>query len=471
MAVARRKPAEVLFGSAKPRIAPPTPARTAVDKLIDAAASINVTLMPWQETAGRYIYALGRDDQWLYAEVALIVSRQAGKTAIMKPHIKARLRMGRRILHAAQKRDFVRKMFERDIVPFVRAEWPDAIVRSSGGQESIFLPSTGGSYAITAATGGGPRGLSIDDLIMDEIRELGEDFVEAAKATQAASLDPQTVYLSNAGSDDSDALNAVRRRAEEDPALAWLEWSAAPQRQADDVAGWAEANPSLGHFPGQRTFLERTYRSHKLAGTLAHFETEHLCRWVSTMRQALVSGAEWSLCRADDLEVPRYPFLGVSMSPDGKRASVVVSWKREDGTIGLRSAIEGTGNPIATGQLMDDVKALATDLGIRADRIGYDPLTDAILTKYFKKPKPIGGQLFSNASAIFTNHVRAGRIRWADADPVTDDLTWTSRKDDHETGSYQAVRAQDDRPITAALAAIRAVWMADRQTPTLPRVM
>jgi hypothetical protein len=54
---------------------------------------------------------------------------------------------------------------------------------------------------------------------------------------------------------------------------------------------------------------------------------------------------------------------------------------------------------------------------------------------------------------------------------VTDDLTWTSRKQDHETGSYQAVRAQDDRSITASLAAIRAVWLASGPRPVSPKVV
>ena len=43
-----------------------------------------------------------------------------------------------------------------------------------------------------------------------------------------ASADPQLVYLSNAGTDESVVLNHVRDRAADDPRLAYLEWSAAP---------------------------------------------------------------------------------------------------------------------------------------------------------------------------------------------------------------------------------------------------
>lgn len=468
MAVAKRKPADALLGHEKPRLAPPTPARTLVKDFQAQAAEIKLPLYPWQSCAGRYLYALGRGQLWLYPEVAVIVARQAGKTTLLKPHIMRRLRMGRRILHAAQTRELPRLLFE-EIEPLVREEYGQAArIRRGAGQETITVPG-GGSYKIVAATGGAPRGLSIDDLLLDEVRELDPAFVGAAIPTTAASANPQILYLSNAGSDSTAALNSIRARSQEDPSLAYLEWSAAPGRAADDPLGWAEANPSLGHNPGILANLQRQYTSARLGGTLASFETEYLCRWVSTMRARLVGEAEWMLCRDSDLEAPRSPAIGVSMSPDGKRASVAVAWMRPDDSVGLRLLFNVTGDPIDTDALGRDVKQVATRLGIR--QAGYDPLTDGELAKFFHKPTPISGQPFANASAIFVNRVNAGKVRWSDADAVTDDLTWTSRKQDHETGSYQAVRAQDDRSITASLAAIRAVWLASGPKPATPKVM
>ena len=79
-----------------------------------------------------------------------------------------------------------------------------------------------------------------------------------------------------------------------------------------------------------------------------------------------------------------------------------------------------------------------------------------------------GGE-FANASSQFANIVTAGKLRWSDADPVTDDLTWTASKPNGE-GAYHAVRASDDRPITASLAAIRAVWLASGPPQPVARV-
>jgi phage terminase large subunit-like protein len=471
MGMTARRATKPLVGREKPRLAPPTPARSAVADFVSTAETLGMDLFPWQRVMGRYAYALGPGDQWLYPEVAIVVARQNGKTELLVPHVMCRLAMGRRIMHAAQTRELPRKMFLR-LALLVEAKYPDAKVRRGAGQETIEVPSTGGSYQIIAASGGAPRGSSMDDLMLDELRELEEDFVGAALPTVTVSQNPQVLYLSNAGHDGSDVLNAVRARADSDPALAYLEWSASPDRSADDLVGWAEANPSIGHFPHLIASLERTHRSAVLSGNLARFETEHLCRWVASMREHLVDQFAWGRGRLDDLEEPRRAAMAVSMSPDGKRASCAVAWMRDDLSVGLRLLYNVTGDPIDSALLGADIAKTASSLQIK--EVGYDPLTDAEVIKYFKthqKPVKVHGQLFSNASAQFVNLVNADHIRWKDADAVTDDLTWTSRKQDAETGSYQAVRAQDDRSITASLAAIRAVWLASGPKPVAPKVV
>jgi hypothetical protein len=52
---------------------------------------------------------------------------------------------------------------------------------------------------------------SVEDAIVDEVRELDtHEFIAAAKPTLQASPNPQILYLSNAGSEDSEVLNAIR---------------------------------------------------------------------------------------------------------------------------------------------------------------------------------------------------------------------------------------------------------------------
>ena len=137
--------------------------------------------------------------------------------------------------------------------------------------------------------------------------------------------------------------------------------------------------------------------------------------------------------------------------------------------MGLRLLFDVTGHPINTDALGKDLREMAARMGVAV--VCFDPLTDAELAKFFKKSEPISGGKYANATARFVTVVAARRLRWHDVGQVTDELTWTARKPHDESGSYQAVRANDDRPITAALAAIRAVWLASGPKPAVPKVM
>jgi phage terminase large subunit-like protein len=162
--------------------------------------------------------------------------------------------------------------------------------RYANGQEEVRL-TNGGIYSIVAPTRGGARGPSRDLVIIDELREMDTwDFIAAAKPTMTASPDPQMLYLSNAGEEHSIVLNAIRDRAASDPALAYLEWSAAPERTPDDREGWAEANPAMGHErDGMGSVLATLRRSTGRRGSSR--------RWPSSRRSICAAGSRPS-CRA-----------------------------------------------------------------------------------------------------------------------------------------------------------------------------
>jgi hypothetical protein len=472
MAVTARARRVELKGQDSPRIAPPTPLLTEAADYRAFAASVGINLYPWQERAAKYLTAKASTGKWLYREVAVIVARQNGKTKLLVPLIMQRLLAGQKVMHTAQNAKLPREVHE-EVATLLQEHFPNDLPKKRAisyavGHEEIRLIG-GGKYRIVAPTKGGARGPSNDLVIVDELREMEDHgFIGAAKPTLTVSKKPQMVYLSNAGTEDSAVLNALKARSETDPVLAYLEWSASPGRAADDIQGWAEANPTLGHDPAILETLETEYRTNMIAGTLAIFETEHLCRWVTTMRERLIDEYAWVLCRVASLGKPVRPVLAVSMDPKGQRAAVAMAWREGDG-VALKLLMNVTGNPVDTDALGTEVKALASRIG--AKLVGFDPLTDAELVKYLKKTEPIAGQKYANASAQFVNLVSAGRLRWAEAGPITDDLTWTSRKPNGEAGSYHAVRALDDRPIPASLAAIRAVWLASGPTPASPRVM
>jgi len=267
MALKATRAAPALLGHASPRIAPPVPARTLSAEFEAVSSEIGIELFPWQKVAARYLTALGQGDAWLYRHVAIVVARQNGKTRLLVPLIVSRLRMGHRIMHTAQDRNLPREVFSE--VADIMGSSPGQLAIKNGrivmprfanGQEEIRMKN-GGIYSIVAPTRGGARGPSRDLVIIDELREMTDhDFIAAANPTLQASSKPQMLYLSNAGDESSVVLNAIKKSQAEDPTLAYLEWSAAPERPDDDRDGWAEANPSIGHLPG----IHGSYRNFRM---------------------------------------------------------------------------------------------------------------------------------------------------------------------------------------------------------------
>jgi hypothetical protein len=435
-----------------------------------AADELGIHLMPWQVVAATYIHALGPDDLWLYPDVVDVVSRQQGKTELLLPFIVSRLWLNRRIMHTAQNRELPREVHGR-VADFFLEHYPHLLKRKprfANGQEEIRLLG-GGHYRIVAPTRGGARGPANDDLIVDEARELdGFSFIAAANPTLQASRNPQKLWLSNAGDETSIVLNALRKRADEDPSLAYLEWSASPERDADDREGWLEANPAIGHLPQAMENLENSYRSYSLSGQMAIFETEHLCRWVPTMRPRLVDDFAWKRAQALKVAPVRRPSFGISYAPEG-RASVVMAWREDAQHVALRELFDVEVDETGIAELGADALKQARRLG--AASVGYDDATDRDLARQFtgsfaKRTKPVIGKDFQNATEAFVRGIESGTLRWLDGDHITADLAMTSRKDNDETGTYHAVRSKDDVPITAALAAIRAYWLASVSSPT-----
>jgi hypothetical protein len=434
------------------------PARSNVKEFKEAAADMGITLLPWQVVAARYITALGAGGRWLYREVCVVVARQNGKTELLLPRILLGLMLGRRMLHTAQVRALPEQTF-RTVARLLNGH-PDVVeIRFANGQELI-RTANGGTYALVAPRNS-VRGLSADDVFIDEVREQSDfDLIAAIKPTMTASRNPQIIYLSNAGDEDSVVLNDLRRRADVSPQLAYLEWSAAPERTLGDWAGWAEANPALGHFGGMADNLHEAYRTLVEAGTApAKFETEHLCRWVRTMRPRLVAEAIWEQA-AGPLDKPLRPALGISIDPAGKRASAMLAWQQSDGSLGLRGLAEVYGDPIDIGAFAKALRVNAIRAGVA--QMGFDDWTDKELVRHLRLPnaKPVMGREFANACEAFVRALEGRRLRWADAGAIGADLPWVARKPYEETGAWVAVRAIEDRPVTAVLAAVRAVWLA-----------
>lgn len=461
-----------LVGAPIPRVAPPIPARSLVKEFEATAIELGIRLYPWQLTAARYITAIGPDGGWLYPEVAIVVGRQNGKTELLKPLIVGRLRAGRRLMHAAQNRELPRETFGQvaDIIEGgfdTLAQRGGRVLRPrfANGQEEIRL-ANGGLYRIVAGTRGGARGPSNDDVIIDELREMRTDeFIAAAEPTLMASGNGQIIYLSNAGDDESVVLNALRDRAEHDPSLAYLEWSAEPELDPVDRAGWIAANPSLGHKPGAWEYLERKYESYRLADQLHIFETEHLCRWVPTRTAPLVGAAEWAAGQRADLGPVQRPAMAVALDPGGTRASAVIAWPQGDGGYACDLILDETAEAIDVDDIGPRLQRLAITNRVRDQ--AFSSGTDVALSRFLPRARAVDGRVYANACASFANLVEGGLVRWRGAG-LAEDFKHIVRMS-HADGTLVGMRADGAPPTTAGYAAIRAVWLASAPR-RIPRI-
>lgn len=418
--------------------------------------------MAWQQHAGRYMTATTskKEPRWRFAEVCVVVARQNGKTSLLLPRILLGLNRGERILHTAQNRVLPRETFLEMAAQLADRE--DVIdIRQANGQETIKMRN-GGRYTLVAPRPG-VRGHAVDTIILDEVREQENfELMQAIRPTITASRNPQIIYLSNAGDVTSVVLNDLKRRADTDDSLAYLEWSASPERAIDDLVGWREANPALG-ITIQLDTLRNLYQTSKPTA----FETEHLCRWVRTMRPRIVSESQWDNSRLDDLGSGLRPAMGISVAPDSKRASVALSWQRDDGTFAL-DIVEDIADDLDLDALGKALRERARQAGVR--QVAYATWTDSPLARHLEpKSKAVDGKEMANASVNFARLVDSGFLRWRGPDTISNDLTWLARKA-HESGAWTATPIDDEHSTTAALAAIRAVWLASAPKPPAPRI-
>ena len=293
--------------------------------------------------------------------MCIVVARQNGKTELLVPLILMALRSGRNVLHTAQNRDLPRQTFLR--LARLMAGLDDVeSIRKANGQEEIVL--TNGARYTLVAPNSNVRGETADLVLIDEVREQHDyEVMDAILPTITARRAP------------ADHLPQQRRRLRERrpqrpapahghrPALAYLEWSAAPDRELDDVEGWAEANPGLGI-----TITMETLEYNLANRPPASFETEHLCRWVITMQPRLVTESAWLGARGE-LEPPsgrRWPSAWTRRaraprppSPGGRATG---AWR-------CASSPRSTGDPIDTARLGPDLHDLALRAGVTQRRL------------------------------------------------------------------------------------------------------
>jgi hypothetical protein len=347
---------------------------------------------PWQDWLLLHAGELLPDGRPRFKTVLVLVARQNGKT-----HVLVALALWwtfvdalPMILGTSTKLDYAKESWFKAVelaerapglkglVPARRRSW----VRLANGEQEYTI--NGSRYKIAPANEEGGRSLSIDALIMDELRQHHDRSAWGA-AVPATNARPyaQAWALSNMGDDRSEVLNterAARLRyittGAGNPRAGLFEWSAPERCPLDDPAALAMANPNLG----RRILLEDLLGDAATAATEggdteASYRTEVLCQRVARLDPAIDAGA-WGACGPGD-----YPPAGlgqlrdrvalvVDVAPDGLHATAAAAAVRGDGVavIDVVKAWDGAAAAAALVAALPDLVAK-----VRPRAVGWFP--------------------------------------------------------------------------------------------------
>jgi hypothetical protein len=335
---------------------------------------LGVELLPWQKWWLIHALELNPGGGLRFRTVVTLVARQNGKTTLLKCLALFFMfdRGVRLVLGSAQSLDIAREAWQGAVElaeadPELRGEIET--VRRANGEQELRL-ANGARYRITASTRSAGRGLSVDLLILDELREHRDWLAWGAlsKTTQARPH-ALTVAISNAGDDDSTVLNALRDTAlaETDPTLGIFEWSAPDGCDLDDRQAWAQANPGLGYTIG-----EQAIASSLSTDPPAVFRTEVLCQRVDTLDSA-VSVDAWKACHdpASTMDALRDRVaVCLDLAPDQQHATLVACAIQGDGRARLE-VVESWDGPNTTARLRAELPGLLAAVKPRV--VGWYP--------------------------------------------------------------------------------------------------
>ncbi len=305
-----------------------------------AADVLGIRLFPWQRWLLIHALELRPDGRFRFRTVLVLVARQNGKTTLVevKNLWKMFVLQVPLVIGTAQNLDVSEESWDKavEIVEGTPELYADVAVPKDGrgivrvnGKKTLRLRS-GSRWKVAAVSRRGGRGLSGDDVNLDELREhqTWEAWGAVTKTTMARRK-AQVWGFSNAGDDKSVVLNDLQAKGrlaaehpESDSSLGHFEWSAPLDCRIDDETMWPLPNPSLGYEDGVSV---EALRSALETDPEPLFRTECLCQRVPDMRPqwSVVPKAAWVARLVPPVRAEPPVAFGVAASwPDAESTSI-----------------------------------------------------------------------------------------------------------------------------------------------------
>lgn len=423
-----------LYGVQTPTIrSVPAYGSSAGKEAVELAAHAGLRLDPWQQQVLEDGLGEQADGRWASFEVACVLSRQNGKSAIFEARELAGLFLfdERLIIHTAHEYKTSQEAFRR-VSDLIR-NTPDLMrrvksIRVANGEQGIEL-KTGQRLRFLARSNGAGRGFSGDCVILDEAMFLGDNNMAALLPTMSAKPNPQLWYGASAGVGEASVqLARVRKRGltGTDPSLTYLEWSAELHNvgcsrectyhdDIDDVATWAKCNPGLGYritpeyIQRERAALSRAIFARERLG-VGEYPEDAADRWLviaSATWQALVDKRPYPPAELEQLA------LAIDVRHDRSASSVAIAGVRPDG----RTQIELAEHRAGTGWVVDRVAELQERWGIEGVTVDPGSPAGALIADLEAAGvivRPVTTREFAQACGATYDAAMNGRIRHLD---------------------------------------------------------
>lgn len=340
------------------------------DKAIAWLHAVGVHLDPWQQFCLREMLGEKPNGKWAAKEIVLLTPRQNGKTLVAE----ARELVGlflfgeKLIIHSAQLFPTAHESYLRMCSLINAAPGLKKYVlkmRSGNNNVGIELRSDDdvparirGSRLLYMARGKDQsRGFSGDLVVLDEAYNLDPDAVGAMIPALSARPNPQVIYTSSTGDDESVVLLKVRDRGlNHEPGVALFEWCADEGANPHDKDQWYKANPALGiRIDEDFVIMELGALEPKM------FARERLGLWADNSLRAPIDAETWESCRdqTGESQIASRVVLAVDASPDRALATIALAGYTADGR--KQVEVESSGRGISW--CVDAIDALfnATD--------------------------------------------------------------------------------------------------------------
>lgn len=297
------------------------------DKAIAFLDAIGYHLDPWQQLILRDLLGeRGESRKWAAMEAVLLVPRQNGKTAVIEAlEIVHLFLFGTRlIIHTAHLFDTAYESYLRMCQIIEDCPALDKYVKAKpSGNGNVGIHLKNGARLLYKARGTGQgRGFSGDLVILDEAYAVDQDMMAALIPALSARKNPQVIYLSSTGSEDSHVLIKARDRGlAHEPRIALWEWCADAGANLDDVEQCYQANPALGI----RLTLDYVYNVER--GTLddKKFARERFGLWHDNKVQCPIDLDLWKLRGSTDSQIVSRYVVAIDAAPDRSTSSVALA--------------------------------------------------------------------------------------------------------------------------------------------------